>query len=135
MSLNTSFAVMWCYYRRQDEMKYLCNRMHEFVHVSAIQKWHNLNFGWHHLSIYLPDKVKMQYMCISDYILSFTLENSRKRSMLVNNWSSNHIKHISIQAFTMGVDWLKIWRLLEVSTMFDICTYCVFTLYGSHWSM
>ena len=34
-----------------------------------------------------------------------------------------------VQPFTMGVDWLKIGCLMEVSIMIDICTYCVFTLY------
>ena len=38
-----------------------------------------------------------------------------------------HIKHISIQPFTMGVDWAEIGCLIEVSIMFDICTYCVIT--------
>ncbi len=38
-----------------------------------------------------------------------------------------HIKHIYIQPFTTVVDWLEIWCLIEVSTMFQICRYCVFT--------
>ncbi len=36
---------------------------------------------------------------------------------------------MTIQPFTMGVDRREIERLMEVSRMFDICTYCVFTLY------
>ncbi len=42
--------------------------------------------------------------------------------------SIHHVKYMSIQPFTMGVDWLQIGYLMEVSVMFDICTYCVFTL-------
>ncbi len=39
---------------------------------------------------------------------------------------------MSIQPFTMLVhmDLPEIGLLMEVSTMFDICRYCVFTLYG-----
>ena len=43
-----------------------------------------------------------------------------------------HMKHMSIQRFTMGVDWLKIGCLMEVSIVFDICRYCVFTFYGRY---
>ncbi len=41
-----------------------------------------------------------------------------------------HIKHIYTQPFTIGVDWPKIVCLMEVSTLFCICTYCIFTRYG-----
>ncbi len=37
---------------------------------------------------------------------------------------------MSIQILTMGVDLPEIGHLMEVSTMFYTCTYCVFTLYG-----
>ena len=36
---------------------------------------------------------------------------------------------MTIQHFTMGVDWPEIFCLMEVSIMFDICTYCGFTWY------
>ena len=43
---------------------------------------------------------------------------------------SQHI--MSTQPVTMGVDWhTEIGRIMKVSLMFDICTYCVFTLYSS----
>ncbi len=32
--------------------------------------------------------------------------------------------------FNMGVDWSEIGLFMEVSIMLNICTYCVFTLYG-----
>ena len=41
-----------------------------------------------------------------------------------------HTKQISIHLFIMGVDWPEIRCLMEVSVMFDICKYCIFTLYG-----
>ncbi len=41
-----------------------------------------------------------------------------------------HIKHMYIQTFSMEVDWPEICSVIEVSTMFYICTYCIFTLYG-----
>ncbi len=34
-----------------------------------------------------------------------------------------------IQLFCMEVNWRKIWHLVDVSTMFYICRYCVFTLW------
>ncbi len=37
------------------------------------------------------------------------------------------MKRMYIQPFTKGVDWPEIWHLMEVSTMFYICGYCVFT--------
>ena len=37
-----------------------------------------------------------------------------------------HIKHnVSIQPFTIEIDWPEIGHLMEVSIMFDIYTYCV----------
>ncbi len=41
------------------------------------------------------------------------------------------ISNMSIQRFTMGVNWPEIGCLMEVSIMFDMCTYCVFTLQDS----
>ena len=37
-----------------------------------------------------------------------------------------HTKHMYIQSFTTVLDWAEIWCLMEVSTMFYICRYCVF---------
>ncbi len=48
----------------------------------------------------------------------------------ITKGSIYHIKHIDIQPFIMGVDWPEIGRLMEASIMFDICTYCLVTLYG-----
>ena len=41
-----------------------------------------------------------------------------------------HCKTGARQSFSMEVDQPEIGRLMEVSIMFDIGTYCVFTLYG-----
>ena len=38
-----------------------------------------------------------------------------------------HIKYMSIQSFTIGVNWPGIGCLMEVSIMSDIYTYCLFT--------
>ena len=48
----------------------------------------------------------------------------------ITKGSTYHIKHMSIEPFTVGVDRAEIWHLMEVSTMFYICRYCVFTQYG-----
>ncbi len=37
---------------------------------------------------------------------------------------------MSIQPFKMGMDWTEIARLMEVSFIFNICRFCVFTWYG-----
>ncbi len=42
-----------------------------------------------------------------------------------------HINHMYIQPFTTVVDWPEIGCMMEVSTMFYICRYCVFTWDGS----
>ncbi len=42
-----------------------------------------------------------------------------------------HIKHMYIQPFTTIVDWPEIVCFMEVSTMFHICRYCIFTWWGS----
>ncbi len=47
----------------------------------------------------------------------------------ITKGSIYHIKHRSIQPFSMGVDWPEIVHLMEVSIMFNICTYCIFTWY------
>ncbi len=72
-------------------------------------------------------------MCVSDYTQAtfFYLERFLKKlsddqCSLIPKGSIYHIKHISIQYFTTEVNWPKISCLMEVSTMFDICTYCVF---------
>ena len=47
-----------------------------------------------------------------------------------------YIKHMYIQNsrqhFSIEVDWPEIWCLMAVSTMFHICTYCVFTLWDRY---
>ncbi len=70
-------------------------------------------------------------------LLSFTLEDSWrneqsmhfKRTKGTSKSSIYHVKHMSIQPFTMGVNWPEFVCLMAVSIMCDICTYCVFTLY------
>ncbi len=52
----------------------------------------------------------------------------------ITKGSIYHIKHMYIHHFTTVVDWLENWHLMEVSTMFYICRYCVFTWWGS-WNL
>ena len=42
----------------------------------------------------------------------------------ITKGSIYHIKHMYMQPFTVGVNWLEIWCLMEVSAMFYICRYC-----------
>ncbi len=47
-----------------------------------------------------------------------------------NKGRLHHIKNIFIKPVTMGVAWSEIGYLMEVvCNMFNICTYCVFTLH------
>ena len=75
-------------------------------------------------------------MCILDYIQNTFFYLGRFLKKLADDQYSSiikdsiyHIKLISIQPFTMAVDWHGTGCLMEVSVMFDIWTYCVFTLY------
>ncbi len=84
---------------------------------------------------YLPHKVKMQYvyfrlhtiyyLCLGKFLKKLADEQCSS----VTKGSIYHIKHVSIQPFTMGVDWVEIECLMEVSLKFDICTYCIITLH------
>ena len=49
----------------------------------------------------------------------------------ITKGSIYHTKHIPIYPFIMRVDWPEIQLLMEISVMFDICTYCIFTSYGT----
>ena len=72
-------------------------------------------------------------MCISGYIyLLLPWRIPEKVAYDHCSWRHKNsiycMKHMYIQPSSMEVDWLDIWRLMEVFTMFYICTYCVFTL-------
>ncbi len=84
----------------------------------------------------LPHKVKMQYVHFRIHTNYFLLpwkitEEISRQSVLFNNSKAvpTIIKHMSIQPFTMGVDWSEIVCQMAVSVMFHICTYYVFALY------
>ena len=84
---------------------------------------------------------KKRSMYISDYMQTTFLPLGRSLKKLaddqcysISKGSIYQIKHTckSIQLFTMWLDWREIARLVEVSIMIDICTYCVFTLNGRY---
>ncbi len=50
----------------------------------------------------------------------------------ITKGSIYHIKPTYIQPFTTVVDWPEIGCLMEVSTMFHICRYCIFTWGGRY---
>ncbi len=86
-------------------------------------------------SVLLP-QVKTR-ICISDFMQATFFYLGRFLKKLADDQCSSitkgsvyHIKHIYIQPFTTVVDWPEIWCLMEVSTMFYICRYCVFTWCG-----
>ncbi len=67
----------------------------------------------------------------------FYLERSLKKladgqCSSITKGSIYHTKHMYIQPFTTVVDWPDIRCLMEVTTMFYICRYCVFTWYGRY---
>ncbi len=78
-------------------------------------------------------------MCILDFMQAtlFCLRRFLKKLAddqysSISKGSIYYIKHTSIEPFAMGMGWPEINHLMEVSIMFDICTYCVFTLYSSN---
>ncbi len=52
------------------------------------------------------------------------------QSSSITKESIFYIKHMYVQPLSMEVDWWEIWHQMDVSTMFYICIYCVFTLWG-----
>ncbi len=72
----------------------------------------------------------------SDYIYVQTtfFYHGRFQKKLADNQCSpiteGGIYYMSIQPFTMIVNWPEIGSLMDISMMFDVCTYCVFTLYN-----
>ena len=75
----------------------------------------------------------LQFLC---KLLSFTLKDSFKK-LADDQYSSitkgtiYHIKHLYIKHFTTVAYWPEIGCLMEVSTMFYTCRYCVLTWWGS----
>ena len=88
--------------------------------------------------ITLPHKVKVQYMHFRSHTEYFLLpwkipEEISRWLMFYHNYKGSiyYTKHMYIQPFSIEVDWPEIWCLMKISTMFYICTYCIFTLWGS----
>ena len=76
-------------------------------------------------------------MCISDcmeitifYLGRFLKKFAVNQCSSITKGSIYHIKHNVHTTITTGVDWPEIGCLMEVSVMFDICTYYILTLYG-----
>ncbi len=75
-------------------------------------------------------------MCFLDYIQTTLLFLGRFLKKLTINalqWlkatsTISKLIIMSVQLFTSGMDWPEIWYLMEVSIMFDICSYWVLTL-------
>ncbi len=57
------------------------------------------------------------------------------QSSSITKGSICYIKHMYLQPFSMEVDWWEICHQMDVSTMFYICRYCVFTLWGRYKGM
>ncbi len=66
------------------------------------------------------------------YLERFLKKLADDQCYLITKGSIYHIKHLSTQPFTMGVAWPEIARLMEVSIMFNSCTYCLLTLYDRY---
>ncbi len=43
----------------------------------------------------------------------------------ITKGSIYNMNHMSIQSFTVEVDWAEIGRLMDVSIVFDICTFAL----------
>ncbi len=86
----------------------------------------------------LPYKVKIQYVHyqITCKLLSFILEDSwteetTRQSMLfqITEGCVYHIKYYIYTTFYHSMDWPELGCLMEVTILFDTCTYCILTLY------
>ena len=71
-------------------------------------------------------------MCILDHMQStlfclwkLLMNLTDDQCSSITKGSIYHIKHTYIHPFNMEADWPEIWRIMEVSTVFCICTYCV----------
>ncbi len=120
---------------------YQCTTAHKGVH-----RWTKLLYSQQPLKValwqyYLPYKVEIQYVHFRLHTKYFLLpwkipEEISRQSRLFHNkmakWSIYYMKHINIQPSSMEVDWPEIGCLMEVSTMFYICTYCIFTLWAGY---
>ncbi len=69
-----------------------------------------------------------------DHPYIVTLYPTWLKCFSITKGSIYYIKHkcVHVQCFSMEVDWLKIWCLMQVSTMFYTCTYCIFNLWGRY---
>ncbi len=104
--------------------------------------WLNISKGtgcWNTWFSAPPSKNAVSAFPISCKLLSFTLEVSWRNLQIIScssitKGSICHISHMYIQPllpFTTVVAWPEMRCLMEVSTMFNICRYCVFTWDGS----
>ena len=92
--------------------------------VPKITRWHT------HRSHLSQSKNTVCAFQITYQLLPVTFKDKKlleEQCSSITKSSIYHIKHMPIQPFTMWVDWLEIGSLMEVSIMFDICTYCIFT--------
>ncbi len=102
------------------------------------QKWMRCCFWWQkHLVCFCSTKYLCS-MCIYNHTQStfFWLGNFLKKlgdgqcSSIITGSIYLNTKHMYIQPFSMEVDWPEIWCIMEVSTTFSCCMYCIFTLWG-----
>ncbi len=81
----------------------------------------------------MPYKVKyVHFRYIQNtffYLGRFLKKLADDRCTWITKGSIYHVKHMSIQPFYHGLTWN--WAFYGSTYMFDICAYCVFTLYGS----
>ncbi len=82
-----------------------------------------------------PRKNAVSAFQVSSKLLLFYLGRFLKKladdqCSSITKGSIYHIKYMYIHPFTIVVNWPEIGGLMEVSTMFYICRYCVFTWWG-----
>ncbi len=95
-------------------------------------------------ALYIParHKVKIQYLYFrlhakyflldveDSYVVVINMNFSLKKHKIHTFFYLERFLNMYIQPFSTVVDWAEIWYLMEVSTMFYICRYCVFTWGG-----
>ncbi len=106
--------------------------------------WVRKKRGLWFIYLKIPDSQSKNIVCalqITFRVLLLTFEWKFLKRLADDQCSSiiegntYYIKHMSKKPFSMEVDWLQSWCSMKVSTMFHICTYCIFTLWGRYAKM
>ena len=70
-------------------------------------------------SMYILDHTQSTFLCLGKLLTDDQRSSITKGSIY-------YFKCMYIKLFSMEVDWPELWPLMDISTLFYICTYCSF---------